>query len=196
MAPPAFLTKERIVAPPGFNRWRIPPVSVAIHLCIGSVYSWSIFNPALTRELGVVTSAAGSLSRWVVVGTADVSAMIAPESAGVYVVGTGGTGAAQTFFTLGIIYFLIMLTAFFFRVPAQGWQPDGWNPERAHRTPFAGAADSSEARGLRQRVVAWLARVTRRRLRITREEVHVNQAHKTPQFYLLWIILCFNVTAD
>ena len=46
----AFLMKDRIVAPPGFNRWRIPPVSIAMHLCIGSVYSWSIFNPALTKE--------------------------------------------------------------------------------------------------------------------------------------------------
>ena len=56
--PFAFLMKDRIVAPPGFNRWRIPPVSIAIHLCIGSVYSWSIFNPALTKEVGVVAGAA------------------------------------------------------------------------------------------------------------------------------------------
>ena len=54
--------KSRIVASPGFNRWRIPPVAIAIHLCIGSVYSWSIFNPALTKELGVVTSAADDWS--------------------------------------------------------------------------------------------------------------------------------------
>ena len=54
--------KDRIVAPPGFNRWRIPPVSIAIHLCIGSVYSWSIFNPALTKEVGVVASAADDWS--------------------------------------------------------------------------------------------------------------------------------------
>ena len=61
-SPLAFLTKDRIVAPPGFNRWRIPPVAIAIHLCIGSVYSWSIFNPALSKELGVVTSAADDWS--------------------------------------------------------------------------------------------------------------------------------------
>ena len=53
------LTKEHIVADPGFNRWRIPPASIAIHLCIGSVYAWSIFNPALVKEHGVVASAAG-----------------------------------------------------------------------------------------------------------------------------------------
>lgn len=59
---PKILLKESIIAPEGFNRWRVPPASIAIHLCIGSVYSWSIFNPALVRELGVVTSAAGDWS--------------------------------------------------------------------------------------------------------------------------------------
>ena len=54
----SFLLKDKIIAPPGFNRWRVPPASIAIHLCIGSVYAWSIFNPALTRELGVTAYAA------------------------------------------------------------------------------------------------------------------------------------------
>ncbi|NOX99606.1 MAG: OFA family MFS transporter, partial [Verrucomicrobia bacterium] len=56
---PKILLKESIIARPGFNRWRVPPASIAIHLCIGSVYAWSIFNPALMRELGVVAPAAG-----------------------------------------------------------------------------------------------------------------------------------------
>ena len=60
--PFGFLHKENIVAPDGFNRWRVPPASIAIHLCIGSVYAWSVFNPPLTRELGVVASAAGDWS--------------------------------------------------------------------------------------------------------------------------------------
>ena len=36
----------------------MPPASIAIHLCIGSVYAWSIYNLPLTRTLGVVASAA------------------------------------------------------------------------------------------------------------------------------------------
>jgi MFS family permease len=56
---PGFFAKEQIIAAPGFNRWRIPPASIAIHLCIGSVYAWSIFNTPLTRVRGVVASAAG-----------------------------------------------------------------------------------------------------------------------------------------
>ena len=58
----SFLLKDRIVAKPGYNRWLVPPASIAIHLCIGSVYAWSIFNPPLTKELGVVASAAGDWS--------------------------------------------------------------------------------------------------------------------------------------
>ncbi|TDJ64077.1 MAG: MFS transporter, partial [Proteobacteria bacterium] len=56
-----FLSKENIIAEPGFNRWRVPPASIAIHLCIGSVYAWSIYNPALIKVHGVV---AGAASDW------------------------------------------------------------------------------------------------------------------------------------
>ena len=51
--------KDKIIAKLGFNRWLVPPASIAIHLCIGSVYAWSIFNLSLIKELGVVTSSAG-----------------------------------------------------------------------------------------------------------------------------------------
>ncbi len=53
-----LLSRERIIAPADYNRWLVPLSSVAIHLCIGSVYAWSIYNPSLTRVFGVVTSAA------------------------------------------------------------------------------------------------------------------------------------------
>ena len=108
---------------------------------------------------------------------------------------TGCTGAAQTFFTLGIAYFLIMLIAsFFFCVPAEGWQPEDRRPGH-EPSPFSNVAGGWVPSWLSERVIARLARITRRRLRITREDVHVSEAHKTPQFYLLWIVLCFNVTA-
>jgi len=57
-----MLYRERIIAKPGFNRWKVPPASIAIHLCIGSVYAWSIYNPPLTRLFGVVTPASGDWS--------------------------------------------------------------------------------------------------------------------------------------
>jgi len=61
---PKFLLKDQIVAKEGFNRWYIwwndkfggrwliPPASLSIHLSIGSVYAWSIFNTPLSQELG------------------------------------------------------------------------------------------------------------------------------------------------
>ena len=48
------LHKKNIIAKPGFNRWLVPPASIAIHLCIGSVYAWSMFNPALVKILGLL----------------------------------------------------------------------------------------------------------------------------------------------
>ena len=33
-----LLSKERIISPAGYNRWRVPLASITIHLCIGSVY--------------------------------------------------------------------------------------------------------------------------------------------------------------
>ena len=83
MAIPKFLLKESIIAPPGFNRWRVPPASIAIHLCIGSVYAWSIFNPPLQRELGVVGPAAGDWSLQSVVWIFSVAIVFLGLSAAV-----------------------------------------------------------------------------------------------------------------
>jgi len=38
-----FLERERIVASPRFNRWLVPPAALAIHLCIGMAYGFSVF---------------------------------------------------------------------------------------------------------------------------------------------------------
>ncbi len=316
-----LLSKERIVAKPGFNRWWVPPASIAIHLCIGSVYAWSIFNPALVKTIGVATSAAddwtlqqvvwiftvaivflglaaafagrwletvgprkvgvvaaflwgggfiigsagiylhqlwliylgygvvggcglglgyvspvSTLIRWfpdrrgmatgmaimgfgggamiaaplkdfliktfyqapeflgsvdavqlvtkggrrfaeiagelkevVVVGANEVSKMVIPGPEGVYAIGTGTVGVAQTFLVLGLGYFIVMMiAAFSYRIPAKGWKPEGWTPP-----------DES---------------VSSKKM-MTHNDVDIDQALKTPQFYQLWIVLCFNVTA-
>lgn len=315
-----LFSKERITAKPGFHRWLIAPAALGIHLCIGSVYAWSLFNPALVKRIGVVTSAAddwtlssvvwiftvaivflglsaafagkwleevgprmvgtvaafcwgggfivggfgiitgnlwllylgygviggcglglgyvspvSTLIRWfpdrrgmatgiaimgfgggamlakfligpillsyyrapeylgtvdsvnliteagrrmaevggqmkevVVVGMNDVANMLVPGAEGVYVAHTGTVGVAQTFFTLGVIYFIVMIVAAFsYRVPPAGWKPEGWEPPK-----------ETEKHGM-----------------ITQHHVHIDEALKTPQFYQLWIMLCFNVTA-
>ena len=48
---PGLLDKARIVASPGFNRWLIPPAALAIHLCIGMAYGFSVFWLPLSRSL-------------------------------------------------------------------------------------------------------------------------------------------------
>ncbi|MBC7854038.1 MAG: MFS transporter, partial [Pirellulaceae bacterium] len=70
---------------------------------------------------------------------------------------------------LGLAYFLVMdLSAFSYLLPAADWQPKGWNPP----------TEQTVKPGL-----------------ISRHTVAVNEAMKTPQFWLLWVVLCFNVTA-
>jgi MFS family permease len=80
--------------------------------------------------------------------------------------GPATVGVAQTFVVLGIGYFLFMLIgAAMVRVPPAGWRPAGFVP-------------ATQSSGL-----------------ITSQTVHVDQAMRTPQFYLLWWVLCLNVTA-
>ena len=54
---PSILARERTVAPPGFNRWLVPPAALCVHLSIGSVYAFSVFNLPLTRLIGGTASA-------------------------------------------------------------------------------------------------------------------------------------------
>jgi MFS family permease len=55
----ALLSRARIVAGPGFNRWLVPPAALAIHLSIGQAYAFSVFKLPLTKVLGVTESAPG-----------------------------------------------------------------------------------------------------------------------------------------
>jgi MFS family permease len=48
-----ILSKERIVAAPGFNRWLVPPAALAIHLSIGMAYGFSVFWLPLSRAIGI-----------------------------------------------------------------------------------------------------------------------------------------------
>ena len=75
-------------------------------------------------------------------------------------------GVWQTFLTLAAIYFVFMLGgALGYRLPPAGWKPAGWEPP-------------ATAKSL-----------------ITGRNVHLDVAWRTPQFWLLWAVLCLNVTA-
>ncbi|MGH8136996.1 MAG: OFA family MFS transporter [Steroidobacteraceae bacterium] len=53
---PGFLDRERTIADPGFNRWLVPPAALAIHLCIGMAYGFSVFWLPLSRAVGITHS--------------------------------------------------------------------------------------------------------------------------------------------
>ena len=81
--------------------------------------------------------------------------------------GTDTGGIARTFLVHGLVYAVFMsMGVLLVRVPPDGWRPAGWQPAKAAARPL-----------------------------ITSADVSVRNAVRTPQFYLLWIVLCFNVTA-
>ena len=53
-----FLDPSSGVAGPGFNRWFVPPAALAVHLCIGMAYGFSVFWLPLSHALGGKTSIA------------------------------------------------------------------------------------------------------------------------------------------
>jgi len=48
----SFLDRARTIAPSGYNRWLIPPAALAVHLCIGEVYAFSVFKEPLVDHFG------------------------------------------------------------------------------------------------------------------------------------------------
>ena len=53
-----FLKKEYTIAGPGFNRWMVPPAALAIHLCIGMAYGFSVFWIPLSQVIGITAPVA------------------------------------------------------------------------------------------------------------------------------------------
>ena len=275
-----WLDKSRIVAKPGFNRWLVPPAALAIHLCIGMAYGFSVFWLPLSRAIGITSSVscpadmsllaelfatscdwkistlgwmytlffvllgssaaiwggwlervgprkAGVVSAFCWCGGLVISAIgvklhqiwllwlgsgviggiglglgyISPVSTlikwfpdrrgmatGMAIMGFGGgamigaplaanlmkyfatptsVGVAETFLVMAAIYFVFMMCgALGYRIPAEGWKPEGWTPPPASKNSM-----------------------------ITSNHVHLSKAWKTRQFWLVWLVLCLNVTA-
>jgi MFS family permease len=75
-------------------------------------------------------------------------------------------GVWQTFIVMAVIYFCFMMGGTFgYRIPPAGWRPEGWTPPASKSTM------------------------------ITSRHVHLRDAHKTPQFWLIWAVLTLNVSA-
>jgi len=98
-------------------------------------------------------------------GGAMIGAPLADILMNVYKTPTS-VGVWQTFLTLGAMYFcFMMIGAFGYRLPPAGWRPDGWTPPSETKTM------------------------------ITQHHVHLDNAHKTAQFWLIWAVLTLNVSA-
>ena len=83
-----------------------------------------------------------------------------------YFKGATSVGVWETFVAMGAIYFVFMMIgAFRYRLPPVGWRPEGWTPP-------------SETKSM-----------------ISQHHVRLDDAHKTPQFWLIWWVLCLNVSA-
>ncbi|WP_411033324.1 OFA family MFS transporter [Shinella sp. BYT-45] len=81
--------------------------------------------------------------------------------------GPDSVGVWQTFLVMAAIYFVFMMGgAFGYRIPPAGWRPDGWTPPANTKSTM-----------------------------ITAHHVHLRDAHKTRQFWLIWAVLCLNVSA-
>ncbi|MBK9380463.1 MAG: OFA family MFS transporter [Chitinophagaceae bacterium] len=52
----SFFSREKTIAPPGYNRWKVPIAALSIHLCIGQIYAFSVFNQPLTKVIGITES--------------------------------------------------------------------------------------------------------------------------------------------
>lgn len=259
-----FFSKERITASHRYNRWLIPPAALAVHLCIGQAYAFSVFNEPLTRVIGITESApddwklttigwiyslaivflglsAAFGGKWLekvgprrtmftaaccfgggfiisaigvhthqiwllylgygVIGGCGLGlGYVSPVSTllkwfpdhrgmatGMAIMGFGGgamigaplgvalmqtfqsetsAGVMEAFVVMGVLYFISMVIgALAIRIPPADWKPAGWTPPEVPKKM------------------------------VTQRHVHIDQALKTPQFYLLWLILCLNVTA-
>lgn len=276
-----FLDKKHTVAGRKFNRWLVPPAALAIHLCIGMAYGFSVFWLPLSKAIGIKESIAcgadigffaelfvtdcdwkistlgwmytlffvflgSSAALWggwlehvgprkvgvisalcwcggmlfsalgiythqfwmMLLGSGVIGGIglglgyISPVSTlikwfpdkrgmatGMAIMGFGGgamigsplaallmktfatetdVGVMQTFIVMAGIYFVFMMGgALGYRIPATGWQPEGWTPP---------------AKQLNN-------------VMITQHHVHLKNSLKIKQFWLLWTVLCMNVSA-
>ncbi len=56
MASLAFLDRSHSIAGPRYNRWLVVPAALSIHICIGQIYAYSVFNRPMTRLIGITES--------------------------------------------------------------------------------------------------------------------------------------------
>jgi MFS family permease len=259
-----FFSKARITAPANYNRWLIAPAALAIHLSIGQVYSFSVFNLPLSKLIGVTESAPQDWSLaalgWIF-STAIAFLGISAALFGKWVEREGPRKAmflAALFFSSGFLVSALGVYTHQIALLYLGYGVLGgmglgigyispvstlmkWFPDRPGMATglaimgFGGGAmigsplgvalmnayKSSESMGVWQSFLTMAAiylvvmmigvalirlppkgyapagagKPVRAQSMVTTQSVTVDQAVRTRQFWLLWVVLCANVTA-
>ncbi|HSZ50872.1 MAG TPA: OFA family MFS transporter [Caulobacteraceae bacterium] len=266
------LSRERILARPGYNRWLVPPAALAIHLSIGMAYGFSVFwlpmgrllpvapachtgfmaeltatdcnwtiaavTPIFATFIAMLGLSAAVFGRWVErVGPRASGFVAAACWGGGLLIGAGGVAIHQLWLVflgagliggigqgLGYITPVTTLIRWFpdRRGMATGFAIMGYGGGAMIGSPLAVWLMSRLSAGDAPAVAPTLAilgcvyfiamslgafgfRVLpadrpapaplKLQSMITHRHVHVSQAWKTPQFWLLWAVLCANVTA-
>lgn len=254
-----FLDRSRTIAPPGFNRWLVPPAALAIHLSIGQAYAFSVFNLPLGTLIGGDQPAPGdwklstigwvfsvaivflglsafTFGRWledagprkamfasaVCFATGFLISAVAVElhSIALLIFGYGVVGGIGL--GLGYISPVSTLIKWFPDRPgmATGLAIMGFGGGAMIGSPLAVALmrflDTGSGHGVSRAMAAMgviyfvfmlfgvmtvrlpaeqQATTTRAPRAAAAPDMHVRQATKTPSFWLLWWVLCLNVTA-
>ena len=261
-----FFSKQATVAQPGFSRWMVPPAALAVHLCIGQAYAFSVFNGPLTKVIGITQSAPDDWSLTTLGWIFSLAIVFLGLSAAFAGKWLEQVGPRRTMFTaaccfgggflvsaLGVrLHQIVLLYLGYGVIGGIGlglgyvspvstlirWFPDrrgmatgmaimGFGGGAMIAAPAVGRADeplqaarpatawprpsscwasptSSRCRSARSRSAcrprtgsrpAGRRPSTNQNKMITRNHVHIDQALKTPQFYLIWLVLFLNVTA-
>ncbi|WP_102127999.1 L-lactate MFS transporter [Deinococcus planocerae] len=104
----SFLDRERTVAPPGFNRWLVPPAALGVHLSIGQIYGYSVFNKPLSRlisgDLAADTGAPGDWSLFQVGLIFSVALFFLGASSALFGKWVERVGPRRTMFTSALLF--------------------------------------------------------------------------------------------
>src|SRR5277367_4988176 len=99
-----LLSRSRTVAGPGFNRWLVPPAALCIHLCIGQVYAFSVFNLPLTRLLGISHSTPDDWNLKAVGWIFSIAIVVLGASAALFGRWVEEGGPRRAMFTAGLCF--------------------------------------------------------------------------------------------
>jgi MFS family permease len=117
----SFLDREKSIAHPGYSRWLVPPAALAIHLCIGQVYAFSVFKIPLTQLLGVSKSLPGDWTQTQLAWIFSLAIVILGVSAASFGKWLEGAGPRKAMFASATCFALGFYVSYLGVVAHQLW---------------------------------------------------------------------------